>query len=1664
MADTSRNPGDQAKMSKLEAELKALRGDLDAMRAEANDQAAAQRQSTERLGQEVKAERKAAQGAAARRPADVGPSTPEEARLQESRARAAEREAAARERTLKAEQESQRLLGPGAPIPQQRQIGPGRSIIAGRAFPETSYGYGAAPIAGGGPRGPFAVGPATAQTGYFNAQGGVSPVDPRLLEAYQRRMNPAFQFSPLYRQAPAGLGAEQGPAGGRAAFEEAQAAGLQRNLRLMAGFGRLAEANATSQGRFTASLYESGRALGLNAQQMERHGALTTEFIAAASRGEVTMGQLGRQIGLTIGKFAGWTAAATAVYGAVGALGAAGRGAIDAASGVGLVSRILPEAKNHADALQASFAELSHKFNLPVNDVVQAVYGMGKVFGQQGGLPAALKASEQALFAVKVGELDAATATRYLTGIVGGFKLSAEDLPAVFDAINQAQNRFGGNTGQIIAGVAKAAGQFRLVGGSYRELIALIETGARITGTTGENVGTAIGRSASSVLTPQGQARLLAAGLNPKQDYTHLLAEAARLSQGASRERVQEIARALVPAGGQFARVFVPLLQNRQLYDRVFASISPDKARGSASRELATALSQPNEELKKLLTNMEQLGVQLSRAGALDPFVGLIKGINGALHGIERLVAAFNSFTNFLGPLRHIVVTMLELAGVVRLMRRFDLGASLPGRFGDALSASPAQRLRLQTLGGLDEYKAAFVQQRRSIAGRAFSATYESQFAATEEERNLAASRALALEQERVALDVEIARIDEQRAAVARETRGAVGRDLAATQRVLEANAVPVAATGAAGGEFFRSHGALGAPGSLPPAETAAVMAALRGGAITSEEAAAKLRGETPGDAARFQEGFQGARSGAPTSALGPVSRMQRMESALKARSEESRALARAGESVGLTGRAAATSFSLAAGSLRLASVGIVGTGRAMVAFTEAAAAALGPLDVIIATAFIVPSVVSHYNDKLDALDKATRSDFGGDPEAIRRKAAEIAHRSTLQKGLDAEQKGFAKVFNFLDPFGDPAYAPGNNVDAAARELRAKADNIQREQAQGHDLRLQTIQDRLTVGLKSAGSVAERTAAIHKAIRETLNSRALTSPEAGAQARQAGLAYLEKLRNDFAVVAALGSDTDKVLSAIANATALGTYGDAVAAHLRGTPQGSRQADVRKLGKAIAEARAQIADKSQPLADELANIDKFQQAIEQYAQQQLTRGLLTARSAGAQGRVRSTYIDTLRKGLIEPLKERIARVRKLAVDQDRQVQKLESTIIDDSQQQGIAGRNTSGANEDQLKSLKAQRDRLIKARDGNKAKLRQLRDQIAIEEQAVRDAAAQARKDQFSAELSQFDAQTGLLQSQTRDPVVQARIAAQRQHIRTEKVREAYRKHEASLEELWAQIQHENEAINALADSHYQDFQSRQSLSGARFELAHVGDQQAILQHTIAQSKRALSEARKLGLGPNEIRSAQEAVVRAQIGLADYMQQQADALAQAGENLALSQTEDPIKQAKIKLQFAIGALGRAKTPADRINAQADINNARRDVRNTRQQEAYDSIEFEAQMGRLSTDAEVQRLQLLLKTIKGNRDLRRQIELRIHELKTQASSDVELNVGDIKLPSIYDVRRLAKTGTQSQLNVHQNFNIQVDGANDPAAVADNVFSKFAQHSTSGIKSAGRSQGLR
>ncbi len=270
---------------------------------------------------------------------------------------------------------------------------------------------------------------------------------------------------------------------------------------------------------------------------------------------------------------------------------------------------------------------------------------MGKIFHDQND---ALEASKAVLYSVKVGELDAATASRYLIAIINGFHLPASQMVTVFDQLNGAQNKFGITISDVEAGLAKASGSFNAATtkGSpldkYHELLALITTAQKATGQTGQVVGTAIQRAPNFLNQAKNQNTLKKFGIDAGGDLNQVIEEAFKTAQGLSGHKIGELASAIF--GPQYgARIGTPLLQQYDLYKKVFEGTSRDKTKNSGQRELNTLLHSFNEELLKVLTNLESIGSGLGEAGFLDLFGVSLKTLNLLLGGVGDLLDLFNS-------------------------------------------------------------------------------------------------------------------------------------------------------------------------------------------------------------------------------------------------------------------------------------------------------------------------------------------------------------------------------------------------------------------------------------------------------------------------------------------------------------------------------------------------------------------------------------------------------------------------------------------------------------------------------------------------------------------------------------------------------------------------------------------------------------------------------------------------------------------------------------------------------------------------------------------------------------------------------------------------------------------------------------------------------------
>jgi hypothetical protein len=470
---------------------------------------------------------------------------------------------------------------------------------------------------------------------------------------------------------------------------------------------------AISSQQATRAVMQHGVAMGTTSQAMHRHGALTSEFISAAARGETTLKELGNQAVLTAGKFGGWTAAATALYGAAAAIAQVGRGAINANDSVQQLTRVINNVPQGGPA-EGAIADLAKEFNVPIDVAGDAVYRMGQRYHDFGD---AVEAARASLYSFKTGEVDVETSTRQLISATSGFGLSARELSSRYDQINEAQNVFGVKIGETEAGMAKAAGAFANAGGDFDHLLGLIVAINRATGVTGAEVGTAMARAVTQIRVPKHITKLKDLGVDiDPSDLQGTILDAMRVVREAPANQRDELSNTLASQifGNQYARQLAPVLRDQTIFNEAMRDTAPEKAKGSAQRELNKVLKEYREQISALGVGLQVLGQRLAEAGAFTPFVGILKLLEGSLDLANGLVGAFNQIPQ---PLRQAIMLLGQGYILLQGMRRLGVTDKL---LGGPLSsiANPERRLQIFAERGLrDARDASYNSVERAGAG-----------------------------------------------------------------------------------------------------------------------------------------------------------------------------------------------------------------------------------------------------------------------------------------------------------------------------------------------------------------------------------------------------------------------------------------------------------------------------------------------------------------------------------------------------------------------------------------------------------------------------------------------------------------------------------------------------------------------------------------------------------------------------------------------------------------------------------------------------------------------------------------------------------------------------------------------------------------------------------
>jgi TP901 family phage tail tape measure protein len=1329
--------------------------------------------------------------------------------------------------------------------------------------------------------------------------------------------------------------------------------------------GRVADTEkaTAANNAYNRSLSETIRQGAAYDDSLRRHGALTTEFFEALARGEVTLKELQYQVGATIAKFAGWTAASVAVFAALDAVRQLATGAIDASAGVSQLQRYVTDVDT--SKAQQQFVDLAQQFNLPIKDVADAMGQMGQVFHDQDQ---AFEATKSALYGVKVGQLSVADSTKYLLAIVRGFGLNAGDLGSVFDRINAAQNNFGIGIRDTTAGVAKAAGVWHAAGGSVDELTNLITAGAAKTGRSGEEIGTALARSAEIIKrgSTKNAAALLGYGIDSTKPIDKIYAQAFKLVQTGKVQGAEVTRLAAALSTPQLAGRLSPILQDPAYYQQIKQTLDK-QGPGSAARELKQTLSSVRQEIEQIGNSLQAIGAELVQAGAGIPFAIVLDSLNKALTLTTDLLQLFNELPK---PLRSAATIALELAGVMKVLGRFGIGG---GRGGTPEIRRNAQREVefFKEQGRFAQGDLQTAQFRRDAAARRMDAELASSGGQKTGDYYLA--RESHTRADAAAKDAESrlteSKIKEREATAARTALNQ--RATVATAAVVEADAALAASS-----EARAVAGVAGVAGA----------GAVAGEAEAAAAATAATRARQVGQELKTFSGATGRAITAAEAGLG-----------------------------GLGGLASRTKAKMVTASGKLSELGTYMRG-----FLS------DPLGAGI-LAFLAGDLIAQQfeqqgreYDRLGAgpktlkdADKLLTLDTGrpwydvrgsDDPAKAAAKQAEQQLRD--QQALAADQ-GFPAVGLFTSQIRRQT---ADTLDAL------KAGKITREEAYAA---LHLYEAELKTSRSSPRDIAAARGAIQKAAASIGPSRghSIGSILRGLSTEE----FVKRMQDDAAAVEGYGRRSQRLREV--------AKGYQIALHKARGHYFDPNAFKPKPPEALYDVPSLRApdEFGPPSAEDLARVTLLQEPSNLFAQAPKLQSLDRLKNVGRR-KVGGPTTDHI-KGLVAAREA----IKKIVADSERR-------LADE-----LVHANTL-----------VERER---AYDANRARIAKL-PRSQARSQGLRDNESK----RFGDELTTFDARSALLESRAR-PADRDRVTLGRTRQRLAKLREAFRRGLVDEKEMW---QAEVDATKMREQIKQESFQANQELDAARFALSVGGAAGPIAQHNVLLAQQALAYAKQHGT-KNQIKAAQQAVAETQLAFMQNAREELGAMIQARQAyrdagidpaniVALARSEERTAREDQRRNPADTASGRLQ---QRARTRADHHATQR----ARQQDRYDQITFEADIGRITHQQEIAQLQTLLKTIKHNKALRQQVQRQLYSLKHEHdSADFDMNFGNIKLPTSYEIRRATRgrmgpSRQQVRVENHNKIDMHVSSKAD----VDEVFKAVDDNTGASLRSRYRSAGM-
>ena len=335
-----------------------------------------------------------------------------------------------------------------------------------------------------------------------------------------------------------------------------------------------------------------------------------------------------------------------------------------------------------------TFIDIGSKFGVAVEEVISAGASIGRMYGQgENGVTNTNLLTQQAARIAVADNFPIMQATKGLESALSQFELQTDDTNQllvnsnrIIDTWTLAAHRGAASAQDLTEGVSLAGAAAHQAGVSFEFLNALIATGVRTTGRSGNEIGNSIKSFINSMQSDKSIEALKDFGINVYKDngdgtqslrsMEDIILDISQMMQTTEKETSKLL---LTLSGGKYqVSKMTAILKDYNELVRMSGLLNSKEVVGFTDKQIDIQLNTLNRKLESLSTNIKGLFVNIGENGVIDDLKSAVEVINNIVVGVKELNLNWSNW------IKGIVAVTVALKGLPYLLNK---GSEVVGRF-----------------------------------------------------------------------------------------------------------------------------------------------------------------------------------------------------------------------------------------------------------------------------------------------------------------------------------------------------------------------------------------------------------------------------------------------------------------------------------------------------------------------------------------------------------------------------------------------------------------------------------------------------------------------------------------------------------------------------------------------------------------------------------------------------------------------------------------------------------------------------------------------------------------------------------------------------------------------------------------------------------------------